>query len=69
MMITDYLFTLLAFLFVHIVGNHHIQHFFTAGKLCKLIQDLPIGRIRHPVIAVHHFKIQPGGIFDTGVDR
>ena len=37
MMVTDYLFALFAFFFIYIVGNQHVQHFFTAGKLCQLI--------------------------------
>ena len=67
MTVLDHLFAALAFFFIDIVADEHIQRLTAAGQFSESVQDLKICILLHPVIAVHYFKIQSLGIGNSGI--
>ena len=57
MTVLDHLFAALAFFFIDIVADEHIQCLTAAGQFSESIQDLKICILLHPVITIHYFKI------------
>ena len=65
--IADHLLALLAFLFIDIVGDQHVQDLISARKHTKGIQNRLIRRIQHPVVAVNHLEKQAAGLFNSRI--
>ena len=67
MAILNHLFTALAFFFIDIIADEHVQCLTASCQLPQSVQNLKICILLHPVIAVHYFKIQSLGIGDSGI--
>ena len=55
--------------FIDKIGHQHIQSLVPVHKPAQHFQNLLVGLPVHPVIAVHHLKIDTGRSPQPGIDR
>ena len=64
-----HLFVFCSFFFVDKITDQHIKRRLSTGQFPQNVKNFPIGFSVHPVVTVHHLKIQAGSVADSCIYR